>query len=542
MMKIWIFLENVSFNMSSNKIQVTYNQYIIIFSILNAILFSKPFFSYLWLLRKNILIELGFYTFAFFVSNVVFSILFTKKTLKPASLAIIFINSIALYFMNKYNIQIDVSMVINIFETNFGEAKDLLSLQLFLYIFLFGFIPIVSILKYVQVDYRNNSLLKRLKFFLVNLTFSLIIAYSSTKIDRVYKFLRNENRFTVNYYLPVNYIGNIVAAIVLKIYNSIPQKVIELDVQQKIKHNKRNNIIVFILGESARSQNFSLNGYGRNTNEPLESYDMISFRNVYSCAVSTTMSIPCIFSHLGRSEFDKAKAKNYENLLDIFSKIGYNVKWLSNNGGCKDVCNRIKYSSVSGLSKNRYDDSLTKGLIREIKHIKNRNNFLVLNQIGSHHTYHKRYPETFDVFKPSCKKPMSDCKYEELVNTYDNTILYTSKNIKDIIDILMANFKESNIFVIYVSDHGDGLGESRIFAHGMPYSEATDYVKKVPLLLWFSDNFVDEFKIDKKCLTNKINDNLSHDNIFHSMLGLFDIENEYYDENLDIFRSCRYGQ
>ena len=451
--------------LSNKKIKLTHNQYITIYSILNILLFSKPFFSYLWLLRKNIFVELGFYVFAFFVSNVVFSILFTKKTLKPLSALIIFVNSVALYFMNKYNIQLDVSMIINIFETNFGEAADLLNLQLFLYIFLYGILPVVLILKYIQIDYNNTSSNKRLKFFFTNLVFSSIIAYISIKIDRVYKFLRNENRFTINYYLPINYIGNTIAATILKIYNSIPEKIIELEVKQKVKHNKRNNIIVFILGESARSQNFSLNGYERNTNEPLNSYNMISFKNVYSCDVSTTKSIPCIFSHFNKSEFEKSKAKNYENLLDIFNKIGYNVKWLSNNGGCKDVCNRVKYFSVSGLSKNRYDESLTKGLIREIKHIKNKNNLLILNQIGSHHTYHKRYPENFDVFKPSCKKPILDCKYEELINTYDNTILYTSKNIKDIIDILKTNFEESNIFVIYVSDHGDSLGEDGIFAH-----------------------------------------------------------------------------
>jgi lipid A ethanolaminephosphotransferase len=441
--------------------------------------------------------------------------------------------------MNRFKVQLDISMLMNVLETNFSETREFIDASLLLYILFFGIIPSFLIGRFISIiNYR--TLYTKLKFIAVNTAAIILIILISIKTPRIYEFLKRDNRYTVNYFIPINYLGNSVAAVLTKVRSAIPQKIIKIDIKQKRIGNDRKSLIVFILGESARTQNFSLNGYSRSTNKFLEKYNVISFKNVYSCGVSTAHSIPCIFSHLDRAHFTIGEAIKYENLLDIFKKIDYRVIWSSNNGGCKKVCDRVSYKKTVGLSRGRFDEALTTSFRREIKHLGDRNAFLLLNQIGSHEMYHKRYPKEFEEFKPSCKTTLDKCDYMERLNSYDNTILYSSYNIGQILEILSEELNDSfDTMLIYVSDHGDSLGEDNVWLHGMPYARANDYVKKVPMLLWFSNSFKKTYNIDEICLRNKIDHELSHDNIFHSLLGLLWIESEYYDENLDIFKDCR---
>lgn len=476
----------------------------------------------------------------------IFSILFTKRTTKVLSTLILVINAASLYYMNLYKIQIDVYMLINVFETNLKEASDIIGVGLIKSILLLGLLPSVIFTYFIAIEEDSFRAKKRIKFWLYQLLFLAVFSIFSYNYKKEYGFLLSIRRRVFNYTIPINYIGNLGRFVYIKTKGLILSRNI-IDISSGSKLNKkftsnRKNLIILVVGESARSQNFSLNGYERNTNEPLKDYNILSFKNVSSCGTATAHSIPCIFSHLDRKRFTILEGKKYENLLDIFNKLNFDVRWRSNNGDCKGVCNRVSYLSTNGLDINGYDQSIIRSLHSEIKKLSKNNTIIVINQRGSHDPYNKRYPKEFEIYKPTCDTDIGGCSIEELINVYDNSIYYSSYNLKQILDILSKDLKDYNTMLLYVSDHGDGFGEDGVWTHGMPYSEATDYVKKVPLLLWFSDNFVDEFKIDKKCLTNKINDNLSHDNIFHSMLGLFDIENEYYDENLDIFKSCRYSQ
>jgi lipid A ethanolaminephosphotransferase len=430
-------------------------------------------------------------------------------------------------------------MLINILETNTGEVRELIDVVLVLYIIFFGILPSLLVGNYINIIYYVNPPAK-LKFVGVNAAVTALVILICVKDARIYEFLKKDNRYTVNYFIPLNYLGNGLAAIIMKIKNNLPQKIIEIDVERKEIKTKKKSLVVFILGESARSQNFSLNGYGRDTNKFLEKYNVISFKNVQSCGVSTANSVPCIFSHLSRSNFSLEEARKYENLLDIFKKIGYEVSWSSNNGGCKKVCNRVGYRSTVGISKYRLDEALTTNFKREIKRLKNKNSFVVLNQIGSHEMHSKRYPKEFEEFKPTCRTTIDKCKYKERLNSYDNTILYSSYNISQILKILTEELSNDfDTMLVYVSDHGEGLGEDGIWLHGMPYDKANDYVKKVPLLFWFSNGFKETYGLDELCLRNKIDNRLSHDNLFHSLLGLFFLESRYYNKDLDIFASCR---
>jgi lipid A ethanolaminephosphotransferase len=398
------------------------------------------------------------------------------------------------------------------------------------------------LLRKVEIDRGNSA--TSIKLGLASLALAALLLIPGLFLNGSYRFLKRENRYTLNYLIPANYICGTIRFFANRIEKSIfRRKVISISDDAKILHgtvaNGKKNIVVVIVGESARSQNFSLNGYGRKTNEPLEKFKIISYRNTYSCGTYTTRSLTCMFSHKGMLEFNSLDSREYESLLDIFNRLGFDVTWLSNNGNCKRICDRVRYMSTRNLDENNFDRSLTLAFERVLGHLEKQNSVVVLNQRGSHEPYSERYPAEMEKFKPVCKKVINQCSYEEIVNSYDNSIYYTSQNISDLLDLLIEREDEYNSMIIYLSDHGDGLGEDGVWAHSMPYDEANDYVKKVPMLLWFSDGFLEEFHIDYKCLENMINDRLSHDNLFHSLLGLFSIESRYYIGDLDIFKNCR---
>ncbi len=525
------------------KISLTLQSYIVLFTLFNLVLYTGPFLNYINTKTESTFFISSLFVLFFILLNMIFSILFTKKTTKVLSTLILIINAASLYYMNLYKIQIDVYMLINVFETNLKEASDIIGVGLIKSILLLGLLPSVIFIYFITIEEDSFRAKKRIKFWLCQLSFLAVFSIFSYNYKKEYGFLLSIRRRVFNYTIPINYMGNLGRLVYIKTKGLILSRNI-IDISSGSKLNKkftsdRKNLIILVVGESARSQNFSLNGYERNTNEPLKDYNILSFKNVSSCGTATAHSIPCIFSHLDRKRFTILEGKKYENLLDIFNKLNFDVRWRSNNGDCKGVCNRVSYLSTDGLDINGHDQSIIRNLHSEIKKLSKKNTIIVINQRGSHDPYNKRYPKEFEIYKPACDTDIGGCSIEELINVYDNSIYYSSYNLKQILDILSKDLKDYNTMLLYVSDHGDGFGENGVWTHGMPYSEATDYVKKVPFLLWLSDNFVDEFKVDKKCLTNKINDNLSHDNIFHSMLGLFDIENKYYDENLDIFRKCK---
>jgi lipid A ethanolaminephosphotransferase len=446
--------------------------------------------------------------------------------------------------MNIFRIQMDVYMIMNVFETNTQEATDLISSELILYILMMGIVPSLLVAGKVKIKSDVKDLLNNFKLGLASLITMILILIPSLYFKNSFRFLKAENRYTLNYLLPANYIGNLIRFTSIKIRSKIfVKKIIKISEDAKIKDivhkNGNKNLILIVIGESARSQNFSLNGYRKDTNKPLDKFNVISYKNVYSCGTFTVHSIPCIFSHMDKKNFDLLESSKYENIIDIFKNLGFDVKWRSNNGDCKGVCNRIKFLSTNGLDGFGFDESLIVALNKDLKQLKEQNTIIILNQRGSHDPLYKRYPTEFERYKPVCRKGFSNCSTLELINAYDNTIYYTSHNLSKMLSILRDKMKDYNTMLLYVSDHGDGLGENNVWSHGMPYEQAGEYVTKVPMLLWFSEGFREEFRINEECLRSVVAKKLSHDNIFHSLLGLFWIESSYYNENLDIFKNCR---
>jgi lipid A ethanolaminephosphotransferase len=309
-------------------------------------------------------------------------------------------------------------------------------------------------------------------------------------------------------------------------------------------------LTVVIVGETARAQNFSLFGYGRKTNPMLEQVpDLLAFSNASSCGTETAASVPCMFSNLGRERFSIEEAAGRENVLDVVMRAGQDVLWRENQSGCKGVCRRVATETLTKATDPRFcadgechDEILVDGLEQRIANMRS-GGVIVLHMMGSHGpAYFKRVPENFLVFKPVCRtSQFSKCTSEELFNSYDNTIVYSDFILSKVIEVLDRSAKAGiDTAMFYVSDHGESLGEHGLYLHAMPYALAPEQQTHVPLLMWLSEGTRASLDVDEACLAAAAKTQpVSHDNIFHTVLGLQGIRSRDYRGELDMTAACR---
>lgn len=532
-------------NIKNTMINLTFVKFIFLFSLFNIVVYGYPIITKANTFYHNFFITIILYSISYALLISAFSILIFKKSYKLMLSFIILANSVVFHFMITYGIAFDANMLINTTETNYNEAIEFINLKFILFIIFLGILPAIFVYKRINIKfphYWKNKIILSIAPLLLIFLMTLPCHLS----ERTLNFVRDNQRIT-SYIIPINYIEASIEFCFLKIksyINSLNLISISDDAtieEKNYNKNDKKNLIVFVMGESARAKNFSLNGYERNTNKFLDDYkeDIISFKNFESCGTFTALSLTCTFSHLPRKEFDYAKSFKYESLIDIFDKVGFDVSWRSNNGKCKGICDRVKHSLVKSFGDNIYDDLLLKAFDMDLNRLTEKNNLIVLHGRGSHGPlYYKRYPKEFEIYKPACNNELDKCSVEEIVNAYDNSIYYTSYILKEIIDRLIALNNEYNTMLIFMSDHGQSLGENGIFMHSAPFNTAPIDQKNPAFFIWLNDDFANTFNIDKQCLKNKISNNLSQDNIFHSMLGLFKIHSKYYNKNLDIFSDC----
>jgi lipid A ethanolaminephosphotransferase len=310
-------------------------------------------------------------------------------------------------------------------------------------------------------------------------------------------------------------------------------------------------LTILVIGETARAANFSLNGYQRETNPLLSKVpDLINYTKVVSCGTATAQSLPCMFSGLGRTS-QSLRTIQRDGLLQILQRAGFSVLWRENQGGCAGVCKGVPMElleragtrALFELGESR-DENLVKGLQEKIDAMQG-DAVIVLHMMGSHGpAYYKRYPAEFERFQPACKESQfSRCERSQIINGYDNTIVYTDYVLSQVIELLRLNDSRGlPSAMLYLSDHGESLGENNLYLHGLPYAIAPDVQKQVPMLLWLSPRLQANFRVDAACLENRRHEPVSHDNFFHSVLGLLDVETKEYRRDLDIFAGCRMGR
>ncbi|CDF96317.1 MULTISPECIES: phosphoethanolamine transferase [unclassified Pseudomonas] len=498
---------------------------------------------------RGLLICAAFGVMVFCAFNLVLTLLAFRPVLKPVLMLMFLISAGVAYFMAQYGVLIDVGMLRNFAETNATEVRDLLSLKLFAYLGLLGVCPSWLLFK-TPIKYRSwpKELLSKLMVGVASAAMIGVVALAN--YQGLSSLFRNHHELRLMI-VPSNYIGASVSYLREQVV-SAKQPFVKLgeDASRNPawQAHARKSLTVLVVGESARAENFGILGYKRDTTPKLDhEAGLIAFTDVHSCGTETAVSVPCMFSNMGRKNYDASKAKNQEGLLDVLQRAGLEVIWRDNQSGCKGTCDRVTQQDVSNLkdptlcaNSECRDEILLQGLQHFIDTL-DKDTVLVLHQMGSHGPeYFKRYPKEYEHFTPVCESnALNNCSRESIVNGYDNTLVYTDHVLSTLIDLLRANQDKVDTAMLYLSDHGESLGEYNLFLHGTPYMLAPEQQKHVAMLAWFSDSYQKSFAVDTHCLQMSREKPLSQDNLFHSMLGLLEVNSKVYNRDLDLFAGCR---
>ncbi len=482
----------------------------------------------------------------------VISLLAWRWTLKPVVLLLLLTVAVATHFMLTYRIVIDTTMLVNVLQTNPAEARDLLNWRLLLTVLLLAGVPGAWLLRRpVQaLPALNQAAFNGILF----LGSCLVIAATLWLIFQDFSSLmrnRTELRYMINPLNTLYAVGDLLIK-PAKGGATAPQPIGQ-DAQLGPSYTRQGKppLLLLMIGETARAPNFSLNGYARTTNPQLARDDVASFRQVRSCGTSTASSLPCMFSHLGRQGFEARKG-NFQNLLDVLQRAGLAVLWIDNQSGCKGLCDRVhrldtSVQKIDGLCADNecLDEVMLLGLDQRIQALpaeqRARGIVLVMHPMGSHGpAYYKRTPRTMKTFVPECTTNLlQECTQEQVVNAYDNTILYTDHVLHEALQWLKKQAPRRSTSLIYISDHGESLGENNLYLHGLPYGIAPDVQKHVPLITWLSSDQQQRSHTSMGCLKSRINEPLTHDHLFHSVLGLMDVHTSLYRKDLDWFAPCQ---
>ncbi len=463
-----------------------------------------------------------------------------KYTTKPVLISLVLVTSLAAYFMDSYNTIIDVNMVQNILNTDFHESLDLLSFKLVLYFCFFGILPSIYIYK-VHIIYHPfwKEAISRIKLIAVMLLIMVILV---ALFSGFYSSFIREHK-TLRYYSNPGYYLVSTTRYISSLFKSAHMDFVEIGSDaKKIKSAGHRKLVIFVVGETARADRFSLNGYSRITNPELQREKVVSFTNFWSCGTTTSVSVPCMFSNIGENKYNKEVVQHTENVLDILQRVGDHVLWLDNNSSSKGVADRVPYQSYKSPDINPVCDVECRdvGMLAKLQNYINKQKkndiFIVLHQMGNHGpSYYKRYPQAFKKFKPACKtNQLEKCSSEEINNAYDNAILYTDFFLEKVIELLKQN-SQFDTAMLYVSDHGESLGENRLYLHGLPNFIAPDVQRHVAAVFWTGNN--NWIHIDQ--LSQQKNEKLSHDNIFSTILGLMEIQTAVYNKNADFLKPAK---
>ncbi len=521
---------------------VSVNKLLMIITTLFVLFYNTSFFTHVVevypLNMKNTGFVASLTVFVWSIIVILFLPFCSRYTIKPFLIVFILISSLTAYFMDSYNVVIDDGMIINALDTDVSESLDLFSLKLVIYFLLLGLLPSYYI---YRVNIVTGSLGQEIKNKLIMLVVAVLALVAVVMLfSKFYASFIREHKPLRYYSNPVYYIysaGKVMSA-KLKDKDTVIMPT-GRDAHDLEKDGIR-ELVILVVGETARADRFSLNNNYRQTNPLLEKQNVLSLRNVYSCGTSTAESLPCMFSILDKEDYSIRKAAKRENLLDVLKHAGVNVLWRDNNSSSKGIADRVDYESYRRADVNPVcdqecrDEGMLVGLQAYIDSKLNGDILIVLHQMGNHGpAYYKRYPKAFEKYKPTCKtNQLEDCRVEEINNAYDNAILYTDYFLSKVIAFLKKNtgFKTT---MFYISDHGESLGENGLYLHGMPYFMAPDAQIHVPAVFWFGDNNpLKELKLE--VLRDVA---YSHDNIFHTVLGLLEVETEVYDKKKDIFNT-----
>ncbi|MFO1211183.1 MAG: phosphoethanolamine--lipid A transferase [Paenacidovorax caeni] len=476
------------------------------------------------------------------------------RALKPVLGVMLLAGAAGVYFMWSYGIVIDTTMLVNVLQTDPREAGDLLNWRMAAALLLLAAPPLVWLLRR---PVRRLGWWRQLWHGVLLILAAVLVGVGSLLLvfQDFAATMRNHTqlRYLINPLNSLYAVADLTTRPLRMDTRTLAPLGRDAQLGASYATQAQPPLLVLVVGETARAANFTLNGYERPTTPLLSArQDLANAPDAWACGTSTAASLPCMFSHLGRAEFGKRKT-DAEGLLDVLQHAGLGVVWIDNQSGCKGVCDRVTEIGTARLA----DAQLCPGgdcqdtiMLRDLDaHIaalpperRARGVVVVLHQMGSHGpAYAKRSLPAHKRFTPECQtNALQQCSREQVVNAYDNSIVATDFFLNATIEWLQARAHQAQTALLYVSDHGESLGENNLYLHGLPYAIAPDVQKHVPWIAWLSPALQARSGVTTACLQREwAHQRLSHDNYFHSVLGLLDVHTSVYQDSLDAFAPCR---
>lgn len=467
----------------------------------------------------------------------------TRRTVKPLVTLLLLATASAAYYMARYKVYFDVEMVRNVLATDARESRELLTSSLVAWLSLSAVLPAILLWR-VQIPRLALPQAIGRRMMAIGAALLLALASLGASFPAISSLMRTHHELR-HLVTPGNFVVSGGRLLSERWASADGPRRVGEDARH-VPSGGRPRLLVIVVGETVRAQNWGLNGYARNTTPGLSRRDVVNFPDVTACGTSTEVSLPCMFSDLGRRNYDRSAIQRSDSLLHVLERAGIQTTWYDNQSGCKGVCRGLEFVSLATGKDPRacrdgvcFDEVLLQGLQAELAKPA-RDKVVVLHQMGNHGpAYDKRYPDPFRIHQPVCSRvELGTCTRESIINAYDNAITYTDSVLSSVIDTL-AGATDRDTAMIYVSDHGESLGEANLYLHGLPRAIAPDTQLKVPMVVWLSPA---RAEADGRCLRALAGLPVSHDNLFSSVLGFMEVQTSAYDAGLDLFAPCPTGQ
>ena len=448
---------------------------------------------------------------------------FVMRTCGRILLAILaLINATAVYFIHTYSVIIDATAIENVFNTRYSEASGFFNWSLWLFIFALGVLPALFCL-FQPVVYGKA---KKLAAYCGG-ALAIVLAVASMNIGQTLWISQHDTELG-GLLQPWSYLVNTVRVI----SSNHDEQAEETRLPDGRIADDEKAVVVLVIGESARKANFQLYGYQRPTNPFLSKQAGLKVYQATSCATYTTAGTKAILEPKNSDEL-------YELLPNYAFRTGVDVAWRTSNWGeppihIDEYLTDTELADLYPDENADFDGILFKGLRERIASSKKNKVLIVLHTSTSHGPkYADKYPKEFEVFKPVAKSvEEGEANVNLLVNAYDNTILYTDYLLDGLINTLRS-LDGWHSAMIFISDHGESLGENKIFMHGLPMRLAPKVQYEIPFLVWTSENFRDYKSHSEQSLPAILEQHY----VFHSVLNLLSIQSPAYNKDFDIFKT-----
>jgi len=475
----------------------------------------------------------------------IIGLLANRWTVRPTLTMLVLATAFATFFIQRYGVYYDPTMLRNVLRTDMVEVGELMSASLLQHVLAFSLFPVMFIWRvHVVVQTFGRAMLRRLLFIVAS---AAVVVVSLLLVFQDFSALMRNQKELRYLITPANLLYSAARVLSTDAKTATVRTPVGTDARMSpAAQGRRPTLMFVVVGETLRAASWGLNGYARQNAPQMHAMGVLNFRNVTACGTNTETSLPCMFSAVGRRDYDETRIRSSESLLHVLARAGVAVHWKDNQSGCKGVCDGLdeivvdpKEDTALCADGRCFDevllhnlDSLTRGA--------NGDTVVVLHMLGNHGpAYYKRYPATFRRYQPTCDTgELRRCDRQSIVNAYDNAVLYTDHVLSQAVAYLKMQQDRFDTAMLYVSDHGESLGEKGLFLHGLPQAIAPNEQTRVPMVWWLSESFRASRGLDISCLNDKTTSVLSHDNLFHSVLGLMSVATQVYDARLDIAAAC----